>query len=155
MRYKELTELNIDNEKGWGQVPLNQEVDYFGLRVKMRPSVFLKLARPLEGEPRDTIRQHIKKGGAVGAPFLYIRYPDEWENGDFTKYANVTGHEGRNRMTLTLELEGDEPVETHIFFRNPETRRRHITDAMIAEMNKRLSPEGIESMPYKGPFFTM
>lgn len=49
MRYNDLLENNsiIDNKDGWGAVPYNQEVNYFGLKVKMTPSIFLKLAAPL------------------------------------------------------------------------------------------------------------
>ena len=40
--------VNIDNKNGRGAVPHNQEVDYFGMRVKMKPSTFIALASKLE-----------------------------------------------------------------------------------------------------------
>jgi hypothetical protein len=46
MRAQEFLEYKINNRSGIGSVPYNQEVDYFGLRVAMRPSTFLKLALP-------------------------------------------------------------------------------------------------------------
>ena len=66
-------DVNIDNKDGWGSVPWNQEVDYRGMRVKMKPSVFEKLALSRGGEPAvDKVVQHIKNGGSIGAPFLNI-----------------------------------------------------------------------------------
>ena len=48
MRAKEfLDELRIDNEHGWGQTPNNANVDYKGLKVMMKPSIFLRLSAEL------------------------------------------------------------------------------------------------------------
>ena len=128
-----ITEVQIDNQQGWGQVPYNQDVDYFGLRVAMRPSVFLKLARPLK-EPKsvDYITQHLENGGALGAPFLTVEIPESWLQGKFPDYAQVRGHEGRNRMMAIQKVEGDNPVEVHIFPR--ELRARHLTPEIIEQL---------------------
>jgi hypothetical protein len=83
MRAHEITEVNIDNQKGWGSVPDNQEIDYKGLRVAMRPSTFIKLAKPLDSEPAEKILQHIQGGGSIGAPFLLVNIPADWEDGAF------------------------------------------------------------------------
>ncbi len=147
-----LKEVTIDNEKGWGSVPYNRNVDYLGLRVQMKPSIFLSLACKLGGEINDALRQHMKSGGAIGSPFLEIVLPEEWMSGDLTKPAVVRGHEGRNRMTLLLRNEGDTPIEVHLFF--PQYRRRHLTPEMIQELNTKLIPERM-SIPIKGPFFTI
>ena len=40
----DLNEVIIDNQRGLGAVPDNDNVDYKGIRVKMRPSIFLELA---------------------------------------------------------------------------------------------------------------
>jgi hypothetical protein len=150
-----LDEVAIDNREGWGSVPHNQDVDYFGLRVLMRPSTFLKLALPLEGEPpsKDAIEQHIRAGGAIGAPFLDIKIPVEWEDGEYEQAsARVVGHEGRNRMMAVMEVEGDEPVEVHLFPRGG-MRRRDITDEMIRLMNGGLQRQGGGYL--SGPLFRM
>lgn len=152
MRYKEITEVNINNDHGWGSTPLNREVDYFGLKVLMKPSTFLKLAAPLNSPARDSIKQHIKNQGSIGAPFLTINLPEEWDNGDFSKPAEVRSHEGRNRMHSILEIEGDNPIEVHLFF-GPGVRNRHLTPAIKKELNTRLSPERRNDIVLDGPFF--
>lgn len=155
MRYIELLEVTINNANGWGAVPNNQDIDYFGLRVMMAPSVFLKLAAKLGADANDKIKQHIKNGGAIGAPFLQINIPEEWDDGNFNVPAIVRTHEGRNRMTAILELEGDNPIEVHLFF-GAGMRRRHITPAIIKELNSRLIPERkTESDVLVGPFFKL
>lgn len=78
----DLDELRIDNKHGWGAVPDNQNVDYKGLRVKIKPSVFLKLAHRLDRAfSADDIERHIKSDGAIGAPFLVIAIPQDWFEG--------------------------------------------------------------------------
>ena len=151
-----INEVNIDNRKGWGAVPKNQDVDYFGLQVQMHPSIFLKLALPLANPPSaDDIAQHISKGGAIGAPFLEIVIPDEWDDNDFSQPARVRGHDGRNRMNAIMAVEGNEPVEVHLFFygKRREWRSRHLTPEIIHAINTALIPQGA-SLPIKGPFFT-
>lgn len=148
---KPLDEVNIDNRKGWGSTPYNQDVDYFGLRVKMRPSKFLKLAAYLaEPTSQKDIEQHIQSGGSIGAPFLQIDIPEEWMNGDLSQPAQVVSHEGRNRMHAVRAVEGDEPVEVHLFF--PGLRRRHLTDAMIERLQQGLNAERM-TVEIPGPTF--
>lgn len=131
-----INEVTIDNSKGWGATPQNADVNYFGLRVAMKPSTFLKLARPLESNTENSdVEKHIASGGSIGSPFLDIQIPPEWEDGDFTKSARVRQHEGRNRMTAILKHEGDTPIEVHIFLRGG-MRRRDITDGIITALNK-------------------
>ena len=124
-------EYKVDNVDGLGSVPLNSNVDYRGLRVMMRPSTFLKLALPLSEPPsKKYIMQHLKNGGGLGAPFLTIDIPEKWFEGNFADYAKVKGHEGRNRMMAVQELEGDEPVEVHLFPVG-EVRARHLTPEVV------------------------
>jgi len=84
-----LKELTIDNERGWGQTPNNANVDYKGLKVKMDPQMFLRLAAelPVDNEAQgkiDAMVAHQKAGGGFGAPTLYIDIPRSWEDGDFS-----------------------------------------------------------------------
>jgi predicted chitinase len=149
---KLMNEVKIDNYRGWGQTPNNQDIDYFGLRVLMKPSVFLRLALPLD-EPtsKNDIIKHLKNGGAIGAPTLYIIIPAEWEKNKFTKKAKIKTHEGRNRMMAIEELYGDVPVEVHLI---PEggMRARHITPEIIQNLNTILIPESGSGWFY-GPYF--
>lgn len=150
-----LTEY-IDNVRGKGAVPFNQEVDYMGLRVNMAPSVFLKLARELprdRAEAVDFIKDHMQSGGAIGAPFLFVNIPDSWRKGDLTEHAAVHSHDGRNRMYAIQEMHGDAPVEVHLFLRNGY-RNRDMTPDMKSALADSMIPEQ-GSAPITGPLFTL
>lgn len=161
MRAQEfVTELNIDNRKGWGSTPYNQDIDYFGIRVMMIPSIFLDLAHflPINNEVEkklSAMKQHNEQGGGFGAPMLYIKLPDAWRNGDFTESARIFGHEGRHRMNAQLVIEGDKPVETHIILRGNkiEWRNRDITAEVLQRLNQDMESESGRYL--KGPFFTL
>ena len=150
----ESAHVHTDNVRGWGAVPDNQNVDYLGMRVHMTPEQFLKLAAPLaphEAESSTHILDHLKSGGKVGSPFLTIRIPESWEHEDFTHPAKVVNHEGRNRMMALQQIQGDAPVETHLFF-SGGLRARHIQPEWISQMNKLLIPQkGTHAIP--GTFF--
>lgn len=148
-----IAEVVIDNTDGAGSTPNNANVDYMGLRVMMKPSVFLKLAPPL-GYSADMqrMRDLIQSGGAIGAPFLYLKIPPSWEDGDLTKSASVQNHEGRHRMQAILEIEGDEPVETHLFPLG--MRRRNLTPDMIQRLQQGLMSQGLHQL-VQGPLFEL
>ena len=152
MRLRELlSEVKIDNKDGAGAVPYNQDVDYFGLRVMMQPSTFLRLAAPLGQEHSPELEKYIADGGAIGAPFLEIKIPQEWDDGDYSKTAQVVGHEGRNRMTAIKKLEGDAPIEVHIFPRGGY-RARDITPEFRAALMRGLQAEKATNI-VAGPLF--
>jgi glutathionylspermidine synthase len=149
-----LNELKINNATGLGQVPLNQNVDYQGLQVAMRPSMFLRLALPLNSSDPDEmktinyIQQHIDEPG-IGAPFLNIEIPESWESGEFKELAKVVGHDGRHRMYAVLNHQGDEPVEVHMFPRY--LRRRHLTDEIIEHLRNGIVSQ--QGNYVRGPIF--
>lgn len=130
---KRVQEVEIDNRNGRGAVPNNMEVDYFGMRVQMRPSTFVKLAAPLGRDASDEMKAYIAKGGAIGAPFLIINV-----DGDDVE---VVGHEGRNRMIAVKAIEGDDPVETHLFFRGDVSRARHLTPEIVSRIRAGMTQE--------------
>lgn len=136
---EKVTEYKADNSmtgKGLGTTGYNANVDYRGLRILMKPSVFLSLAAHLPSPTSvDYIVQHMEKGGALGSPFLIVDIPEEYFDGDFTglNYATVVGHEGRNRMLAIQKLEGDDPVEVHLFGYG-EIRARHFTHEIIEQL---------------------
>lgn len=133
MRAKDfINELKIDNQNGWGQTPNNAEVDYMGLKVKMEPQMFLRLAAELPIDDKaqgkiNAMKAHAQSGGSFGAPTLYIRVPDAWEQGDFStrEWPYVYGHEGRHRMNTERELSGGFYVETHIFLQSAHKEWKH------------------------------
>lgn len=126
-RVIDLDEVKINNVDGRGAVPVNQEIDYFGMRTQMRPSMFLKLAAPLAGKPKDEMVDYIRQGGAIGAPFLIIDVPEDLKK----DIPRVVGHEGRNRMKAVVAAEGDDPIEVHLFFRGAVSRARHLTKEIV------------------------
>jgi len=148
-----LSEYKVDNVEGLGSVPYNQNVDYFGLRVMMKPSTFLSLALPLN-EPRSVehIMQHMKDGGALGAPFLDVKIPADWEEDDFTRPASISGHEGRNRMLAIQKLEGDDPVEVHLLLKDG-WRARNLTSDMIKELQNGMMNQS-RNRYVTGPLFS-
>lgn len=138
MRAKEFITDAILDPTGWGSTPMGTDIDYFGLRVQMRPSVFLKLSHPLASSDQNPdIEKHMQAGGKIAFPFLEIRDPAEWEDGDFSQLAKVVGHEGRNRMTHWIKLKGDNPIQVNLFLRNAN-RRRNITDEIIQALSAAL-----------------
>ncbi len=145
-----VSEVKIDNKDGAGAVPYNQDVDYFGIRVKMKPSTFLRLAAPLGREHSPELEKYIADGGAIGAPFLTLGIPKEWDDGDLTKFAKVDGHEGRNRMLAVQKLEGDAPIEVHVFPRY--YRARDMTPELIEKINSGLYAEKTTNL-VRGPLF--
>jgi len=146
-----ITEVTIDNVKGAGATPYNQDIDYFGLRVKMKPSIFLKLALPL-GQPHSAeLEKYIADGGAIGSPFLEIKIPPEWDDGDFSKFAQVASHEGRNRITAVKKLEGDEPIEVHLIPRGG-LRARDLTAEFVEKMQEGMYAEKSTHL-VSGPLF--
>jgi hypothetical protein len=146
-----ITEVTIDNVKGAGATPYNQEIDYFGLRVKMKPSVFLKLALPLGQEHSAELEKYIADGGAIGSPFLEIKIPPEWDDSDFSKFAQVAGHEGRNRITAIKKLEGDEPIEVHLIPRGG-LRARDLTAEFVEKLQEGMYAERSTHL-VSGPLF--
>lgn len=151
---EKLSEYKVDNVEGLGSVPYNQDVDYFGLRVMMKPSIFLELALPLtEHRSVEYIIQHMKNGGALGAPFLDVSIPADWEDDDFTQPASISGHEGRNRMIAIQKLEGDAPVEVHLLLKNG-WRARHLTADMINELQNGMMNQS-KSNFINGPLFSV
>ena len=150
-----INEVVIDNKKGLGSVPYNQDVNYFGLRVKMKPSMFLNLASHLSREDAksaDKIKELIQSGEGIGAPYLRIDIPETWEDGDYSQTANVDDHEGRNRMMAVKELEGDHPIEVHLFFSHG-IKRRNIQPEWIDQLNKALISQ--DKVRVYGPIFEL
>jgi predicted chitinase len=88
-------------------------------------------------------------GGKIAYPFLEIKDPVEWEDGDFGQPAKVANHEGRNRMTQWIKLKGDDPIQVNIFLRGAN-RRRYITDDMIQSLSQGLVSQSGQLI--KNPF---
>lgn len=148
----------IDNENGLGATPNNANIDYAGLKVKMRPGIFLDLAAPLNQPPSEFMMTQLRAGEPIASPTVYLDFADGWSLGseedkpDLTQPMTVNGHEGRNRMLAILELYGDIDVETHIFIRG--LRNRHMNNDIIAHMRRKLKNETGTRTIY-GPLFRL
>jgi hypothetical protein len=153
-----ITEVKIDNRNGAGNTPNNEDVDYKGFRVLMKPSVFLSLVPYFSriSDKVDRMRNYVKSGGAIASPFLKVEIPEEWINGDFTKTAEVVGHEGRHRMLAVWQTEGDTPIETHLFISQYNANR--VKPEWLEKINSRLMSESLYSESGNlvlGPFFQL
>jgi regulator of replication initiation timing len=123
----------FDQENGVGQVPLNQNVKYRGFTAMMRPSKFLELAADIDKPKQSSlnfIRDSIDEGRGVGSPFLSL---------DF-KTGKIKGHDGRHRMMVIQEKNGDEPVPVHIFGEG-EGRARSLNEGKINAFASNLTSE--------------
>ena len=142
-----LTELKIDNVNGLGAVPYNQDVDYFGLPVLMKPSIFLKLSLPLAINDTDkrTIKhlEQEKDTRGFGAPFLQVDMERQ--------FPRIVGHDGRHRMIAIKQSEGDHPVEVHIFPRG--MRHKDLTPDLIDKLNDLVVSQNGQYVP--GPIFKL
>ena len=132
-RKSQVGKIIFDQKNGVGQVPLNQNVDYRGFTAMMRPSKFLELAADLE-KPKesslDYIRQSVDEGKGVGSPFLNL----DFETG------KVKSHDGRHRMMVIQEKNGDVPVPVHIFGKG-EQRARLLDEEKINAFASNLTSE--------------
>ena len=157
MRLYQILESRIDNKNGAGAVPDNQEVDYFGKKVAMTPRMFLKLAKPLQFD-KDVektilgLMDYMKQGNKIGSPFFGIKLPGEWFDGNFDtqEKPRVMNHEGRHRMYALQSMDGNNPVEVHLFFRGG-VRARDITPEIMAKLNEGILNE--EGRYVSGPLF--
>jgi hypothetical protein len=125
--------VTFDQESGIGQVPYNQNVNYRGFTAMMRPSKFLELAADLEAPKQnslDYITKEISSGKPVGSPFLNV----DFETG------KVSGHDGRHRMMVIRDLNGDQPVPVH-FFGKGEQRARSLNADKIRSFAENLTSE--------------
>jgi hypothetical protein len=124
----------FDQVNGVGQVPLNQNVKYRGFTAMMRPSKFLELAADIDKPKQSSlnfIRDSIDEGRGVGSPFLSL---------DF-KTGKIKGHDGRHRMMVIQEKNGDEPVPVHIFGEG-EGRAKSLNQKKISAFGSSLTSEG-------------
>jgi hypothetical protein len=152
----------IENVNGVpGVAPLNMDVNTQGLKVLMKPTMFMMLSSNFEpwSEDDDKMLAYLKNNGPIGAPFLMLEVSMDWLDSDFSQMARVRGHDGRHRMRCILRGWGDCWVETHLFLRpenqsiwSPSIRNRHITKDWQAALNRGLKAQ-TSNAPVSGPIF--
>jgi hypothetical protein len=145
--------ITFSAKDGLGSVPFNQSVYYHGLVGEMKPSTFLELALPHDGQREDTKRELIKlvkDGYVLGIPWFTIDFKDTDDHDGFPR---VTGHEGRGRMLAIKELIGDVPVPVHLML-GGGMRARHLEEKHLKKLMAGLMAERSNSV-IKTPFVTL
>jgi len=167
MRVTDLEDWVFDQtenvEGAAGVTPMNMDVNTQGLKVLMKPTMFLMLSSSFDpwSEYDDKLLSYLKNNGSIGSPFLILKVPMGWFESDFSEPAGVQGHEGRHRMRCILRGWGDCWVETHLFLRpenqslwSPEIRNRHITPNWQAALNRGLLAQ-TSKVRISGPIFRL
>lgn len=129
--------IAFDNVNGKGATPNNQNVNYMGFAMELKPSQFLDLAIKEEGgsEKRaDAFIELFEEGVAIASPFLQVDIDyDAWEQKKHV-FMKVVGHEGRGRMAAISKFEGDVFVPVHVFPRM--LRARHFSEEFFRSLRK-------------------
>jgi hypothetical protein len=123
--------VTFSSDSGAGATPNNENVKYLGFVVWMRPSEFLSLNPPLPQTQAQRGKitawnKSLAQGVTLGPPMLYVDLEDDaMDDGEnvLNGHFVVRNHEGRHRMTATLQR-SDEPVPVHVF-PGHQLRARH------------------------------
>ena len=152
---QQFQDVNYDNRKGWGAVPLNADIGYFGLELSMKASKFLEIAVHLAREDAasvDAIKQHLASGGSIGTPFLDVQMEDR--DGNVLEIPRCMSHEGRNRVYAIMELYGaDHEILVHVI-PTGGMRKRHITQDMIDNLMSAIYAEKSDKV-VRDPFIKL
>lgn len=128
-------DVTFSAANGLGAVPYNREVNYFGFVGMTKPSTFLELALPHDGQREldaGNIQRLIEEGYACGIPFMQLRLNDEG-------LPRIKGHEGRARMIAIRKILGDQPIPVHFLLMNG-LRSKNLTPDRLEAIR-----DGIES----------
>lgn len=147
----------FDAKNGLGNTPINANVNYMGFVVWMTPNKFLALNPMRDLGKGDWVRDRVKEGSPISAPFLIAKITsgevlddyDLWEherNGAPLPSPERLGlrvyqHEGRTRSAALAALGlGDVPIPVSVYLR-PEVRARmllpgHILGATLEYDNR-------------------
>jgi len=114
--------VTFSSSSGAGKFPDNEEINYKGFVVWMRPSEFLRLNPPIPQSPqelRGKIRSwhdSIKGGVKLGPPILRVELKGDAMEDRYNPLSGhfvVLDHDGRHRMKAVGEI-SDEPVPVHV-----------------------------------------
>lgn len=140
--------VSYDQERGIGNVPDNQNVNYMGFAVLMTEPQFSRLAafRDFnESSSLDGLMKALDEHKPFGSPFLEVSFMEDTPM--------VKGHEGRTRCkAIQMNFGAKTPILVHVFPRGGN-RARHITLEDIAKMRMQAIPEK-QSRPLQGPHFS-
>lgn len=128
-----INNILYDQRNGLGNTPNGVQIDYFGWRVLMLPSMFLSLAAPSGFENLKRVMKDIQANTPIASPFLDLALDKDDEGIFLPKTCRVISHEGRHRMQAIMKLHGDIPIEVHLFFSG--YRHRHISMDLLTQIN--------------------
>jgi hypothetical protein len=134
-------EVNFDSVDGEGNTPNHKNINYLGFVHHMKPSEFLSLSSHRgDHESQEGLTSHIKSGGSIASPQLYVDYNSE--TGNF----KVTNHEGRGRSKAVHSIQPDKDIPVHIIptYNGMEMRSRHVNPS---HLKSRLSPQSGATNP--------
>lgn len=142
--------VKFDQVRGYGSVPDNQNVDYKGFVVMMKPEAYLALAKAgIKKGSKERAEKIIIAGKPIGSPFLDV---------DFSGLTpRVVGHDGRHRMMAIEELQPNVAVPVHIFGANG-LRAKNITSSQIEDFKTKALNEDkklVAQFPNFGSYFHM
>lgn len=142
--------VKFDQVRGYGSVPDNQNVDYKGFVVMMKPEAYLALAKAgVKKGSKERAEKIIIAGKPIGSPFLDV---------DFSGLTpRVVGHDGRHRMMAIEELQPNVAVPVHIFGANG-LRAKNITSSQIEDFKTKALNEDkklVALFPNFGSYFHM
>jgi len=142
--------VKFNQVRGYGSVPDNQNVDYKGFVVMMKPEAYLALAKAgIKKGSKERAEKIIIAGKPIGSPFLDV---------DFSGLTpRVVGHDGRHRMMAIEELQPNVAVPVHIFGANG-LRAKNITSSQIEDFKTKALNEDrklVAFFPNFGSYFHM
>jgi hypothetical protein len=139
----------FDNEKGLGNTPMGQNIEYSGAVAWMRPRHFLDLAMPAyRMDDARKIADLIKEGQAIAVPFLMLNMNGDPES---PEQVWVTGHEGRARATACYLIQGQEHIPVQMTFAG--LRARHLSPEFFQWIaDNGICPEGTRGSPRRQHF---
>ena len=140
--------VSYDQERGVGNVPNNQSVNYMGFAVLMTQPQFSRLAASRDFDESSSLAGLMKaldEHKPFGSPFLDVSFSND--------IPKVMGHEGRTRCkAIQMNFGAKTPILVHVLLRGGD-RARHITLEDIAKMRMEAIPEK-QSRPIQGPHFS-
>lgn len=143
----------FDDERGIGNTPMGQEIQYRGAVAWIRPSVFRQLA--LRGSRHETVNKLlplVEAGHAIASPFLIL------DSEDYIKPVSirVKSHEGRARADLFRIINGEIPMPVQLHFVNKRARNLSMELFQWIEDNGLLAEDGVHVIrPNSSYYFWM
>ncbi len=136
----------VVDDHGIGSMPMNTNIDYLGVRVKMKPMTFLQLAAnidfDLDSHKIQSMKRALRTGTSFAPPLLELTF--DRDQGIY----RVIHHEGRHRMQVLLMLSAwrELPIEVHLVIRG--MRHDDIDQGVRASISRGIGQEEYPHLPH-------